>query len=64
MWEEVKNGIRNREVRELICTTHGHEARGGILEGWGVQGRGRIKGQKKSGKFDGIINKICLKKKS
>ena len=25
---EVKNGIGNREVKELICTTHGHGLRG------------------------------------
>ena len=25
---EVKNGIGNREVKELICTTHEHELRG------------------------------------
>ena len=37
---EVKNGIGNRELKELICTTHGHELRGEMLEGLGVQGRG------------------------
>ena len=26
---EVKNSIRNEEAKELICTTHGHELRGG-----------------------------------
>ena len=36
----------NREVKELICTTHGHELRGGMLEGWGVWGGGGIKGEK------------------
>ena len=33
---EVKNGIRNGEAKELICMTHGHELRGGILEGMGI----------------------------
>ena len=34
------NRIGNREVKELICTTHGHELRGGATE-WGrVQGEG------------------------
>ena len=31
---EVKNGIGNRELKELICTTHGHELRG--AECWRV----------------------------
>ena len=26
---EVKNSIRNGEAKELICTTHGRELRGG-----------------------------------
>ena len=33
---EVKNSIGNREVKELICMTHGHELRGQLLEGKGV----------------------------
>ena len=33
------------EVKELICTTHEHKLRRGMLEGWGVQGRGEIKGE-------------------
>ena len=36
----------NGEAKELICTTHGHELRGGMLVG-GVQGKGRIKDRKK-----------------
>ena len=24
---DIKNGIRNGEAKELICTTHGHELR-------------------------------------
>ena len=27
-WGEVKSGIGNRELKELICTTYGHELRG------------------------------------
>ena len=39
----VKNSIGNREAKELICTTHGHELRGGA-------GQSRDKGKKKIGK--------------
>ena len=35
-----KNGIGNRGLTELICTTHRHELRGGMLEGWGVREEG------------------------
>ena len=28
---EVNNSIGNREVKELICMTHGHELRGGVM---------------------------------
>ena len=38
---EVKNSIGNVEAKELICTTHGHELKGGMLMGGGVQGRGK-----------------------
>ena len=31
---------------ELLCTTHGHELRRAMLEGWGMQGRGGDKGEK------------------
>ena len=37
-----KNGIGNRGLKELICTTHRHELRGRNAGGLGVQGR--IKG--------------------
>ena len=30
---EGKNSIGNEEVKELTCTTHGHEIRGGMLVG-------------------------------
>ena len=37
---KVKNGIGNREFKEFICTTHGHELRRGNAGGLGVPGRG------------------------
>ena len=27
--EEAKNGIGHRDLKDLMCTTHGHELRGG-----------------------------------
>ena len=42
-----QNGVGNRELKELICTTHGHELRRG--ECWrvgGMQDEGGIKGEK------------------
>ena len=38
---EVENSIGNGEAKEFICTTHGHELRGGMLVRKGVQGRGQ-----------------------
>ena len=35
----VKNSIGNGEAKELVCTTHGHELKGGIAEGMVVPGR-------------------------
>ena len=46
-----KNGIGNRELKEPMCTTHGHELRGGCWRAGGVQGGGGIKGRKKLGKL-------------
>ena len=43
---EVKDSIRNGEAEELICTTHGHELRGVMLVGGGIQGRGELRGGK------------------
>ena len=44
---EVNNSIGNREVKELICMTHGHELRGvGDMGGWGFRTQGN-KGEKK-----------------
>ena len=44
---EVKNSIGNREVKELICTTHGHELRG--RECW-RKGGCRMEGDKEEEK--------------
>ena len=61
---EVKNSTVNRETKELICTTHGHELRaggGGMLAGGGCSAEGN-KGEEKMGQLNSIINKIYLKK--
>ena len=42
---EVKNGIGNREFKELICTTHDHELKGGV-EFWTVGG-GKVEGRER-----------------
>ena len=46
---QVKKGIGNREAKELICTTHGHELRWGASNalGCGVKDKGAIKERKK-----------------
>ena len=61
MWGEVKNDKGNREIKELICTTHENELRRGMLEGQGLQARGGIKGENCEN-CNGIINKIYFKK--
>ena len=52
----------NREAKELICMTHGHEVRGGGNAGGkgSAEWRG-IKGRKKWGNCNSIINNIFLK---
>ena len=44
---DVKNSIGNAEAKELICTTHGHELRRGLMGGRGALGgvgqRGKIR---------------------
>ena len=35
-WWEVKNSTGNGEAKELTCTTHGHELRGGMMVEGGV----------------------------
>ena len=53
----------NREAKELICRTYGHEVRYWNNSGrWGTGQRG-IKGRKKWDDCNGIINTIYLKKK-
>ena len=61
---EVKNSIGNEEAKELICMTHGHELKWGMLEGGSRCTEERDKGERK--KWDNcnsIINKIYLKNK-
>ena len=58
---EVKHSIGNREVKELVCTTYGHELRGEMLEGWGCRVEG-MKGENWE-KCNSIINKIYCKRK-
>ena len=41
-----KNGIGNRELKELICTTHGHELRQGECWRFGGDRAERDKGGK------------------
>ena len=51
---DIKNSIGNEEAKELICTTHGHELRGG----WkGLPGRREQRG-KNWDECNSIINKI------
>ena len=50
--------MRNGEVKELVCTTHGHELRGrGNESGRGVRAEGN-KREKKWDNCNSIINKI------
>ena len=59
---KVKNSIGNGEAKELICMTHGHELRGGMLVGGGCRVEGD-KGEIKWDNYNSIINKIYLKNK-
>ena len=52
----------NGEAKELICMTHGHEQREGLLEGRGVSGRRGQRG-KKWDNYKSIVNKMHFKKK-
>ena len=38
MMGKDKNGMGNRELKELICTTHGHELRRGVGRAEGDRG--------------------------
>ena len=51
-----KNGIGNRGLKELTCTTHGCELSGGMVEGLQVQGRREIEGENWEN-CNSIINK-------
>ena len=53
---EVKNNIGNVEAKELICMTHGHELKGGMQVGGGVQDGGEQRGE--NGTTNSIVNKI------
>ena len=57
---DIKNSIGNGEVKELICTTHGHELRGMECwwEGWCKVEEGK---REKMDNCNSIINKIYLK---
>ena len=37
---EVKNSMGNGEAKELTCTTHGHELRGGMMVAGGYRAEG------------------------
>ena len=61
-WGEIKNGMGNREVKELTCTTHGHElSKVGNAGGLGGTGRRGDKEGKNWENCNSIINKIDLK---
>ena len=60
---EVKNSMGNREAKELMCMTHGHELRGGNSGGREGTGQRGIKGRKKWDNCNSIINKIYFLKK-
>ena len=51
----------NREAKELICMTHGHDLRWGNDGGRGDTGQGGRKGRKKWDNCNSIINKIYFK---
>ena len=53
--------VQETKLKELICTTHGHELRRGVLEDWGVQGGRGVKGENWEN-CNSIINKIYIKK--
>ena len=47
---EVKNSIGNVEAKELVCMTHGHELKGGMLKGGWCREEG-TKEEKKMGQL-------------
>ena len=54
---EVKTSVGNVEAKELLCTTHGHELKGGDAGGRGCAGQRGIKGRKWNN-CNSIISKI------
>ena len=42
---DVKDSIGKGKAKELICMTHGHELRGGLLEGRWLPGGGEQRGK-------------------
>ena len=63
MGERLKKGMGNRGLKELICTTHGHELRGGMLEHWGSIAEGGQRGENWE-KCNSIINTYIFFKKT
>ena len=53
----------NGEAKELICTTHGHELRGGSAGGREDAGQRGIKRRKKWDNCNSIYNNTYFKKK-
>ena len=53
----------NGEAKELICMTHGHELRRGMLAGGGYRAEGNKREKKKWNNCNSIINKIYFKKR-
>ena len=55
---DAKNNIGNRVSKELTCTTHGYELRGGdCWREWGVSSGGG-----KGGKIGTTLNSTIIKK--
>ena len=54
----------NREAKEHICMTHGHELRWGNAGGRGGAGQRGVKGREKWDNCNSIINKIYIFKKA
>ena len=60
---EVKNSMGNGEAKEVLCTTHGHELRGGDGGGRGDKLEENTGEEKKWDNCNSIIHKIYLKEK-
>ena len=42
---DVKNSIGNGQTKELMCMTHGHKLKGGLLEGRRIPGGRQQRGK-------------------